>query len=83
MAVELAQYSTEVEVGVSKGFGVLEFELEFEGLDKVCEGSAYFSGPAVVTSEIIIGGSFELDRVACYELGFAEVIETEFEFLFL
>ena len=49
VAVQLAEYCAEIEMSVREGLRLIDFELEFECLDEVGEGSSDFACSAVVT----------------------------------
>lgn len=74
MAIQLAQHCAQVEMGISQGPGLVDFELELQGLDEVRESSPHLARPSVVASHVIEGRRLEGQRVPGNQLGLPEMV---------
>ena len=70
-------------MGIGQSFGLVDFKLQFKGLDEIGKGSSDFACSSIVAGQIVVGGRFELQGSPSNKLGFSELIETHLEPLLL
>ena len=75
MPVELTENRAQVKVSISKGFGVLQLELQFECLYQVAERGSNLTCSSIVACEVVVGGGFEVQRLAGDELCLSQSIK--------